>query len=165
MPKKATAKNPVGRPSSYSEAVCDDICNNISEGVPLKKYCREHGIAWRTIYLWIDTYPDFATRYQKARDMGMDAIFEEALEIADNMEVAMTTTSKISGLETKEEDALGHRKLRIETRFKLLSKWNPKKYGERATFDITTNKSPDELTDEELMAIATRRGKGDAESA
>mgnify|MGYP003348157682 FL=1 len=26
---------------------------------------------------------------------------------------------------------LGHRKLQIETRFKLLSKWNPKKYGDR----------------------------------
>jgi hypothetical protein len=26
---------------------------------------------------------------------------------------------------------LGHRKLRIETRLKLLAKWNPKKYGDK----------------------------------
>jgi hypothetical protein len=26
---------------------------------------------------------------------------------------------------------LGHRKLQIETRLKLLAKWNPKKYGDR----------------------------------
>ena len=43
--------------------------------------------------------------------------------------------------------------LQIETRFKLLSKWNPKKHGERATFDITTNKSPDEPTEEELANL------------
>jgi hypothetical protein len=29
-----------------------------------------------------------------------------------------------------EEDMLGHRKLQIETRLKLLAKFNPKKYGE-----------------------------------
>jgi hypothetical protein len=28
-----------------------------------------------------------------------------------------------------EEDMLGHRKLQIETRLKLLACWNPKKYG------------------------------------
>ena len=28
---------------------------------------------------------------------------------------------------------LGHRKLQIETRLKLLAKWNPKKYGDRTT--------------------------------
>jgi len=31
------------------------------------------------------------------------------------------------------EDMLGHRKLQIETRLKLLAKWNPKKYGDRVT--------------------------------
>jgi hypothetical protein len=29
------------------------------------------------------------------------------------------------------EDMLGHRKLQIETRLKLLAKFNPKKYGDR----------------------------------
>jgi hypothetical protein len=32
---------------------------------------------------------------------------------------------------TTVEDMLGHRKLQIETRLKLLAKWNPKKYGDR----------------------------------
>ena len=30
-----------------------------------------------------------------------------------------------------EEDMLGHRKLQIETRLKLLAKWNPQKYGDK----------------------------------
>ena len=30
---------------------------------------------------------------------------------------------------------LGHRKLRIDTRLKLLAKWNPKKWGDRMALD------------------------------
>jgi hypothetical protein len=29
------------------------------------------------------------------------------------------------------EDMLGHRKLQIETRLKLLAKWSPKRYGDK----------------------------------
>ena len=36
-------------------------------------------------------------------------------------------------IEVKKEDMLGHRKLQIETRLKLLAKWNPKKYGDKVT--------------------------------
>jgi len=128
---QAALDNPGGQPTTYNVELCDEICEMISEGYPLRKLCREKKIAWRTIYQWQENHPDFAEKYQRARDMGMDAIFEDALEIADTMETASTTTSKPSGMEIKEEDALGHRKLRIETRFKLLSKWNPKKYGDR----------------------------------
>jgi hypothetical protein len=32
---------------------------------------------------------------------------------------------------------IAHRKLKIETRLKLLSKWNPKKYGDK--MDVTTD--------------------------
>jgi hypothetical protein len=35
------------------------------------------------------------------------------------------------GSTIRTEDMLGHRKLQIETRLKLLAKWNPKKYGDR----------------------------------
>ena len=39
-------------------------------------------------------------------------------------------TSK-DGTETVVEDMLGHRKLQIETRLKLLAKWDPKRYGKK----------------------------------
>ncbi|MNU09652.1 hypothetical protein D3C72_2563420 [compost metagenome] len=32
---------------------------------------------------------------------------------------------------------LGHRRLQVETRLKLLAKWHPKKYGEKVTAEHT----------------------------
>lgn len=88
--------------------------------------------AWRTVYLWIDEHPEFAARFARAREVGFDAIAAEALEIANTPQVGVRTETTDDG-KTKEvrEDMLGHRKLQIETRLKLLAKWSPKKYGDK----------------------------------
>jgi hypothetical protein len=41
------------------------------------------------------------------------------------------------GTEISRRDMLGHRKLQIETRLKLLAKWDPKRYGERMATEIS----------------------------
>lgn len=63
--------------------------------------------------------------------MGFDAIAEEALIIADTPHWGMTETTAPNGQTVTKQDMLGHRKLQIETRLKLLAKWDPKRYGER----------------------------------
>lgn len=46
--------------------------------------------------------------------------------------VGEIVTEKPDGsVEVKRADMIEHRKLRIETRLKLLAKWNPKKYGDK----------------------------------
>jgi len=45
--------------------------------------------------------------------------------------IGTVTTDDGEKKTVREEDMLGHRKLQIETRLKLLAKWNPKKYGEK----------------------------------
>ena len=56
------------------------------------------------------------------------------MRIADTPVVGEETTEKANGdTETRKGDMLGHRKLQIETRLKLLAKWDPKRYGERTT--------------------------------
>jgi hypothetical protein len=88
---------------------------------------------WRTVYDWIDTHPEFSARFAHARDIGADAIAMEALEIADTPLEGKRTKVTPAGTEEWTEDMLGHRKLQIETRLKLLAKWNPKKYGDKVT--------------------------------
>ena len=68
-----------------------------------------------------------------AREIGEQQIFQECLEIADNtQEFGEIVTEKVDGsTEVKRADMIEHRKLRIETRLKLLAKWNPKKYGDK----------------------------------
>lgn len=84
---------------------------------------------------------DFSKRIARARELGREAIFEDILIIADTpMEGVETETSMGKGedgdepiVKEKRGDMLGHRKLMIEARFKLLAKWDPKRFGDSIT--------------------------------
>jgi len=121
----------MGRKSTYNAKVATEICNRIADGVPLRQICRDLNIAWRTVYEWREARPEFSARFARARDMGMDAILEEALEIANTPLPGKEVTKDRFGTSIKTSDMLGHRKLQIETRLKLLAKWNPTKYGDK----------------------------------
>ena len=120
-----------GRPSTYSKEIADHICERIADGVTLRQICRDLGIKWRTVYEWLETHPDFLAAYARARDIGADAIAEEALEIADPLSIGEEYEDDGLRVKVRRSDMLGHRKLQVETRLKLLAKWNPKKYGDR----------------------------------
>jgi hypothetical protein len=131
-PKKATpAKR--GRPSKYTPELVEEICERISKGEPLRQICRdEHMPHWTAVYDWMRKQESFAIRIADARELGEEAIAQECLEIANSPLMGEETTIKDNGgIETKRSDMLGHRKLQIETRLKLLAKWNPKKWGDR----------------------------------
>ena len=123
----------MGRQSTYTAETADTLLGWIAEGKPLREFCRLDGTpAWRTVYDWLAAYPDFATRFAHARDIGADAIAEEALAIADTpLEGVITETDEDGGVKETREDMLGHRRLQVDTRLKLLAKWHPKKYGEK----------------------------------
>jgi hypothetical protein len=84
--------------------------------------------------MWKDA--ELATAIAHARDIGYDALAEECLYIADNLHMGKKkvftsgANDDEDSVTVTEEDMLGHRKLQIETRLKLLAKFNPKKYGE-----------------------------------
>lgn len=114
------------------------ICELISDGQTLAEILRGEDMPGRrTVYDWIKDDPDFAAAMDVARDMGADAIAEEALRIADTPLEGVEI--EIEGKHRKEKhgDMLGHRKLQVETRLKLLAKWHPKKYGEKVTTEHT----------------------------
>ena len=123
-----------GRPSKYSSAVAQEICEGLAEGIPLREICRrDHMPEWRTVYDWMARDDALSTAIAHARDIGYDKMAEECLQIADTpvqgSKIVETDDGKV--MYTR-EDMLGHRKLQIETRLKLLAKFNPKKYGDRA---------------------------------
>lgn len=116
------------------------IVELMCDGKTLSAICRdEPGMPHRQrVYEWIDADPEFAKAMERARDLGADAIAEEALQIADTTEEGVELEIGSEG-DTKEKrgDMLGHRKLRVETRLKLLAKWHPKKYGDKVTNEHT----------------------------
>ncbi|KAG2171872.1 hypothetical protein INT44_002517 [Umbelopsis vinacea] len=137
--------------STYTPELADEICERIANGETLRAICREpHMPSWVTVYTWRKTYPQFSERFALARELGGDAIAEEALEISDTTQVGERTEESDEGYKTVREDMLGHRKLRIDTRLKLLAVWFPRKYGQR--IDMTTGGESLNLTPEERAA-------------
>jgi len=122
----------IGRPSKYTPELAREVCERLSDGEPLRQICRdEHMPAWTAIYAWAAQDKALSERIAQAREQGYDAIAEDLLAIADTPLMGDTETSSANGLTITRQDMLGHRKLQIETRLKLLAKWNPKKYGDR----------------------------------
>lgn len=126
----------MGRHSTYTTTLADEIVARISDGEPLRQICRdEHMPSWRTVYDWLTSSDDFSTRFARARELGFDAIAQECLDIADD-----GRNDYMAKIDEEDELVAGYRfngehvqrsKLRIETRLKLLAKWDPKRYGDR----------------------------------
>lgn len=125
---------PKGVLSKYTEEISNEIVERLSNGEPLRKICRdEHMPSWQTFYEWVSNREDFARRIAHARDLGYDAIAEECFDIADDTSRDIEVTE--NGIRPNTE-FIQRSKLRIDTRLKLLAKWNPKKYGDKV--DVTT---------------------------
>lgn len=156
-----------GRPSTYTKETAEKICELLSDGIPLREICRMEGMpAWRTVYDWM--YKDDALGEEgaglsaaiaRAREIGYDAMAEECLIIADTPKIGFKKTFNSGSEEDEdsmtvvEEDMLGHRKLQIETRLKLLAKFNPKKYGDRQILSNDPD-SPFEVQNDAMTILA-----------
>lgn len=74
----------MGRPSKFTEAIVDEICERLSNGETLRSICRdEHMPTWRTVYDWCDASPEVSARIARAREVGFDSIGESTLDISD----------------------------------------------------------------------------------
>ncbi len=164
MPKAETPKKvrgltepqKTGRPSKYSPEITAEICERLSNGEPLRQICRDDHIpAWQTIYDWM--YRDdelgeggvgLSRAIARARELGYDALAEQCLIIADTPQMGRKTVYASSGDDKKEsvtvteEEMLGHRRNQIETRLKLLAKWDPKRFGDRVALTGADNAPP-----------------------
>jgi hypothetical protein len=63
--------------------------------------------------------------------MQADTIFDEMLDISNNIKGGKKVITKPGGTETTIADMIEHRRLQIETRKWVAGKLRPKKYGEK----------------------------------
>lgn len=134
--KAAKIPRKPGRPSKYSEAILAEICARLSVGEPLAAICRDEGMpSVTTVWTWGEDMDHVSESIARAREQGHDYLAAECLEIANTPMEGITTKTTDKGVEVTREDMLGHRKLQIDTRLKLLAKWNPKKYGDKLEVD------------------------------
>lgn len=106
-----------------------EICDRLSRGETLTSICRDPHMPERTTaYDWINDSEEFSQRVSRARFIGHDAIADDCVDIADD-----TARDYVTGPQGPAFNAehVQRSKLRIETRLKLLSKWDAKRYGDK----------------------------------
>lgn len=126
----------MGRPSLYTPELMQEIYRRLSDGEPLRQICRGEGMPDpSTIWDWAKKDADISQAIARARELGEDAIADECMEIADD--ATNDWMLQRNGPALINKDNVLRSKLRIETRLKLLAKWNPKKYGDRTALEHT----------------------------
>lgn len=127
-------KRPQGRPTNYTEAIANEICERLAQGQTLRTICKdEHIPAESTVRWWVITDREgFSAHYTRARDLGLDAIAEELFDIADDgSNDWMTVGREGAEYQVENKEVTNRSKLRVETRKWYLSKLAPKRYGEK----------------------------------
>ncbi|QWP79219.1 hypothetical protein J5226_12880 [Lysobacter sp. K5869] len=147
--------------STYTPELAAQIIERLSKGEPLADICRDEGMpAVRTVSDWRSRYPDFDEQFLAARDDGFDAIAADCLRIADDgtNDYVMTKNGPVFDAE-----AVQRSKLRVETRIKLLAKWDRRRYGDHITHANDPENPLAGLTDEQLdarlAALAARQAQ------
>ena len=106
----------MGRPSSYSQEVADEICKRIGDGESLNSICRDDKMPGRnTVRVWLRDRLEFRAQYARAREDQADTFVDEIKDIADNSTPEDWTVAR----------------LRVQARQWAAGKLAPKKYGDR----------------------------------
>ena len=130
--KPAPKKRKIGRPSRYTPELAAKICARLAEGETLRSICRDETTPSKTTLLrWLadERNVDFRDRYAHAREMQADALFDEALEIADDASGDWVTDK--DGKKTLDHEHVQRSRLRVDTRKWAAGKLAPKRYGDK----------------------------------
>ena len=138
-----------------------DIANNvlaeISKGISLSKACKHLDLNYSTVWNWINDednkYFDNSLRVYEA---GCDALADECIDIAD--EKSSDSVELEDGRVVVNNEVIQRSRLRIDTRMRLIGKWNKSKYGDRQVIqstntNINLDKDAGTMTQAELMAV------------
>lgn len=127
----------MGRPSTYSADVAAAICERLANGEALNAICKdEHMPPESTVRGWaLDDVDGFSAKYTRARDIGLDAMADRLLLIANTPQEGETSTDQEWGTSVKRGDMIEHRRLQVDAHKWYLSKMAPKRYGDKLTLD------------------------------
>lgn len=120
------AQNKTGRPTIYTEELAAKICSELSQGIPLRTVCKADDMpGTTTVFVWLGNNEGFREQYARAKAESADAMAEDMLGIADEIE------TKIVGDDRSDSARVQAQRIRVETRKWLASKLQPKKYGDK----------------------------------
>ena len=98
----------------------DKVCEAIATGQSVNELSKTNNFPdHSTIYKWLAKYPDFAEKYERAREKQAEIYANQIIDIADNCR--------------PDSDSAAKAKLQVEARKWIIAKLLPKKYGDKVT--------------------------------
>lgn len=119
------------------EEIFKEVFDRMGQGESLRSILSNKDMPHRdTFYVWLDADKSKSDRYAHAMQERADAIFEEIIDIADenNADVYVNDLgeAKIDG------NNIQRSRLRVDARKWVVSKLNPKKYGNKEFIEQKT---------------------------
>lgn len=109
------SEEPMARPSDYNQEIADAVCELLGHGVPLARIAAMDGMpSYSTLKKWQRDNSEFSALSSRAREDGTHFLGEDSLRIADDLEIDPQ-----------------HKKIMIDTRLRLIGKWNSRAYGDK----------------------------------
>lgn len=119
-----TKPKKIGRPSSYTPDVGDEICRLISEGNSMRQVCLQSGMPTReTLMRWAEAVPEFQSALARARETCADWHADQGL----------AELQQCKGL-SKEHVAAAREIAKYH--LSLAKVIDPKRYGDQSRFQV-----------------------------
>ena len=140
------------------------VIAGLSCGTPLTVICREDDMPDpETVRNWMNADPELASAIARARETGFDALAEQALALIDE------EPARVEG--RIDPGHVQWRRAQVDTRLKLLAKWDPKRYGDTSKLALTgadggpvrsemTMASPETMAELTMVLLSAARAKG-----
>lgn len=129
----------VGRPSEYKPEYCQEVIDFMSEGYSIGAFAGHIGVARQTLYNWMDAHPEFMDAVKVAEGLSQNAWESRLIDFSKTGEG--NATALIFGLKNRAR----HDWRDVTTR--------EVSGVDGGAIEIKT-KRPEDLTDEELAALA-----------
>jgi hypothetical protein len=120
-----------GQKPKFTQELADEICERLATGESLRSICRDEHMPTETaVRKWaLEDREGFGSQYTHARDLGLDAMADQVLSIADNKDVDPA-----------------HKRIQFDARRWYLSKMAPKRYGDKLQHTGDGGEGPIQVT-------------------
>jgi hypothetical protein len=134
----------LGRPSKYTDALAQLICERIASGDSLITVCNEEGMPHRhTVLKWLEEREGFRTIHARAREAQADVMDQRIMAVADGC------TAETANADRVKIDAYKWRAARLA----------PKRYGDKLALTGADDAPPIQTKLRVEFVEATKREK------
>ena len=109
------------------------ICIEIENGLAARKAIKAFGMDNKRFYKLLNESKANRERYARACEARAETIFEDILDISDDS--SNDTFTDENGVERTNNEVIARSRLRVDARKWMLSKLQPKKYGDKLEVD------------------------------